>query len=112
MHYYYRIYIELYSTAEKVSYDQLLYLKKADGSGLSVIRWISSLEQWQCTDLAHMLLKDDDLVNKYEQEYKKEEFVRKVLKDWLSRDGGDSAVPRTWSSLAECISDADLPGDG
>ena len=58
-----------------------------------------------------MLLKDDDLVNKYEQEYKKEEFVRKVLKDWLSRDSGDSAVPRTWSSLAECISDADLPGD-
>ena len=58
-----------------------------------------------------MLLKDDDLVNKYEQQYKKEEFVRKVLKDWLSRDDGDSAVPRTWSSLAECISDADLPGD-
>ena len=87
------------------------YLKKPDGSSLRVIRWISSLEQWQCTDLAHMLLKDDDLVNKYEQEYKKEEFVRKVLKDWLSRDGVDSAVPRTWSSLAECISDADLPGD-
>ena len=73
------------------------------------------MEQWQCTDLAHMLLKDDDLVNKYKQECKdKNEFVRRVLDDWLSRDNrdpNDSAVPRTWSSLAECISDADLPGD-
>ena len=113
MHYYIEFTLNrLYCTAETVSYDQLLHLKKPDGSSLRVIRWISSLEQWQCTDLAHMLLKDDDLVNKYEQEYKKEEFVRKVLKDWLSRDGGDSAVrARTWSSLAECISDADLPGD-
>ena len=62
------------------------------------------MEQWQCTDLAHMLLKDDDLVNKYEQEYKKEEFVRKVLKDWLSRDGGDSAVPRVLGHLLLSVS--------
>ena len=73
------------------------------------------MEQWQCTDLAHMLLKDDDLVRRYQKECKdKNEFVRRVLDDWLSRDDrdpNDSAVPRTWSSLAECISDADLPGD-
>ena len=45
---------------------------------------------------------------------RKNEFVRRVLDDWLScddRDPNNSAVPRTWSSLAECISDADLPGD-
>ena len=73
------------------------------------------MEQWQCTDLAHMLLKDDDLVRRYQKECKdKNEFVRRVLDDRLSRDDrdpNDSAVPRTWSSLAECISDADLPGD-
>ena len=73
------------------------------------------MEQWQCTDLAHMLLKDDDLVRRYQKECKdKNEFVRRVLDDWLSRDDrdpNDSAVPRTWSSLAECISDADLHGD-
>ena len=62
-----------------------------------------------------MLLNDDVLVNKYEKEFtsKKEEFVREVLKDWLSHNDDDSkdpAVPRTWSSLAECISDAGLPG--
>ena len=61
-----------------------------------------------------MLLKDDDLVRRYQKECKeKNEFVRRVLDDWLSRDDrdpNDSAVPRTWSSLAECISDADLPG--
>ena len=65
--------------------------------------------------IAHMLLKDDDLVRRYQKECKdKNEFVRRVLDDWLSRDDrdlNDSVVPRTWSSLAECISDADLPGD-
>ena len=73
------------------------------------------MEQWQCTDLAHMLLKDDALVRRYQKDCKdKNEFVRRVLDDWLSRDDrdpNDSAVPRTWSSLVECISDADLPGD-
>ena len=72
------------------------------------------MEQWQCTDFAHKLLKDDDLVNKYEQEYKeKDVFVRKVLKDWLSRnddDPYDSAAPCTWAALADCITDAGLSG--
>ena len=72
------------------------------------------MEQWKCTDFAHMLLNDDVLVSKYEKEHKaNDEFVRTVLKDWLSRnddDPNDSAVPRTWSALAECITDAGLPG--
>ena len=72
------------------------------------------MEQWQCTDFAHMLLNDDVLVSKYEKEYKEKDlFVRGVLKDWLSRnddDATDLAVPRTWSALAECITDAGLPG--
>ena len=72
------------------------------------------MEQWKCTDFAHMLLNDDVLVSKYEKEYKeKDEFVRTVLKEWLSRnddDPNDSAVSRTWSALAECITEAGLPG--
>ena len=93
------------------TYDQLI---KVDGSNLKVILWITSLEQWQCSDFAHKLLKDDVQVNKYEQECKKkDEFVRKVLKDWLSRnddDHNDSAALRTWAALAECAADAGLPG--
>ena len=104
----------LLSTAGRPSYNELLNLKKPDGSSLKVIQWITSLEQWQCEDFAHMLLKDDVLVSKYEKEYKeKDVFARTVLKDWLSRndnDATDSAVPRTWSALAECITDAGLPG--
>ena len=61
-----------------------------------------------------MLLKDDVLVNKYKKNYKeKDEFVREVLNDWLSRDDddpNDSAALRTWAALAKCITDADLPG--
>ena len=54
-------------------------------------------------------------MSKYENECKeKDGFVRKVLKDWLSRnnddDHNDSAVPRTWAALADCITDAGLPG--
>ena len=55
----------------------------------------------------------DVLVSKYEKESKKDEFVRKVAKDWLSRnddDPDDSAAPRTWADLAECVTDAGLPG--
>ena len=106
----------LFHTADRPTYNQLLCLKNAsvDGSKLKVIQWITSLEQWQCTDFAHMLLNDDVLVSKYKKDYKeKDEFVREVLNDWLSRnddDPNDSAVPRTWAALAECVTDAGLPG--
>ena len=99
---------------DKPTYNQLLSLKKADGSTLRVIQWITLSEQWQCTDFAHMLLKDDVLVSEYEMRYKeKDAFVRMILKYWLTRDdddSADSAVPRTWSALAECITEAGLDG--
>ena len=104
----------MFSTADRPSYNQLLNLKNADGSNIKVIQWITSLEQWQCTDFAHMLLKDDVLVSKYEKEFKeKDKFVRETLKNWLSRnddDPNDSAASRTWAALAECVTDAGLPG--
>ena len=104
-----------FSTADRPTYNQLLRLKNAsaDGTDLKVIQWITSLEQWQCTDFAHVLLNDDVLVSKYEKESKKDEFVRKVVKDWLSHnddDPNDLAASRTWPALAECVTDAGLPG--
>ena len=75
---------------------------------------ITAHEEWQCVDFAEMLLRDDVRVKKYQNEDKRKyNFVRAVLKDWLSRDDDDStdsAVPRTWSALAECVSDARLDG--
>ena len=90
-------------------------LKKADGTKpLEVIEWITAYEKWKCLDFANMLLRDDVLVRKYQNDHKeKDEFVRIVLGDWLSRDDdkpNDSAVPRTWAALAECVSDAGLAG--
>ena len=60
------------------------------------------------------MLLNDGLVSKYNTECKgKDEFVRKVINDWLSRDDddpNDSAAPRTWAALAECVTDAGLDG--
>ena len=92
----------------------MVSLKKSDGSTIRVSQWITLSEQWQCTKFAHMLLKDDVQVRRYEMEYKeKDEFIRMILKDWLGRDDDDptdSAVPRTWSALAGCITEAGLDG--
>ena len=61
-----------------------------------------------------MLLRDDVLVRRYQNGgMGKDEFVRTVLRDWLSRDDSDPndlAVPRTWAALAECVTDAGLDG--
>ena len=79
-----------------------------------MIEWITSHEQWKCVDFANMLLRDGVLVRKIEIEHKdKDDFVRIVLRDWLSHDDDDStdlAVPRSWSALAECVNDAGLDG--
>ena len=42
-----------------------------------------------------------------------EEFVRKVLREWLALDDDDpncKAVPRTWEDLAKCVTDSGLDG--
>ena len=92
----------------------MICLKKEDGTKLEVTKWLSAHEEWKCVDLAEMLLRDDVSVKRYQNEHKRKyNFVRALLRDWLSRDDGDctdSAVPRTWSALAECVSDAGLDG--
>ena len=93
---------------------ELISLKKPDGSGkLEVMKWITSHEQWKCINFANMLLRDDRLVRRYQNDHKEnDEFVQIVLRDWLSRDDDstDPAVPRTWAALAECVNDAGLDG--
>lgn len=94
------IVISLHAAAERPSYNQLLNLKKADGSVLQVVKTLSSFELHQCEDFAYLLLRDDVQVRKLKSDCKenKDKFVRAVLKDWLSHDDGDSSnptVPRT-----------------
>ena len=103
-------------TADRPKSHELTTLRKDDGTKLSVTNWITSHEQWRCVDFANMLLRDDVLVRRYQNDGSmgKDEFVRTVLRDWLSRDDSDqlndTAVPRTWAALAECVTDAGLYG--
>ena len=104
----------LSTVADRPQSHELICLKKEDGTKLEVTKWLSAHEEWQCVDFAEMLLRDDVSVKRYQNEHKRKyHFLRAVLRDWLSRDDGDStdsAVPRTWSALAECVSDAGLDG--
>ena len=104
----------LYTAADRPQSHELISLKKEDGSKLEVTKWISSQEEWVCADFAEMLLRNAVLVKEYQNEHKRKyNFVRAVLRDWLSRDDDDStdsAVPRTWAALAECVTDAGLDG--
>ena len=99
--------------AGRPAMNQLIQLKKTDGSVLRVIDWITSLNDYECEDFAHMLLKNDSQVERYLTECggDKNKFIRAVLRDWLSRDDDDddAAVPRTWGSLATCVEDSGLP---
>ena len=103
-----------FTTAERPRSHELICLKNEDGTKLEVTKWLSAHEEWQCVDFAEILLRDDVSVKRYQNEHKRKyNFLRAVLKDWLLRDDGDStdsAVPRTWSALAECVSDAGLDG--
>ena len=101
--------------ADKPTFNQLLVLKKADGSAadsLRVIQWISSSDQYLCEDFASLLLNDPVKVKIHQRDNKDnaDKFIRAVLKDWLSRDDGDPAVPRTWEGLAQCVTDTGLNG--
>ena len=92
--------------------NQLIHLKKTDGSVLRVIDRITSLNDYECADFAHMLLKNDSQVGKYLTNCGGDNnmFIRAVLRDWLSRDDDDdAAVPRTWGDLATCVEDSGLP---
>ena len=79
-----------------------------------IISRITAHSSADCEDFAELLLKETTTVDKLRNENKRvENFVRAVLRNWLSRndnDPKDPAVPRTWESLAQCMKLAGLEG--
>ena len=102
--------LSYFHLADKPTMNQLISLKKTDGSGeyLRIIKWISSLSRSECVDFAHKLLVDPVKVRTHQKLSNSDEFVRAVLEDWCD---GSRSVPRTWTALADCMEDAGLPGD-
>ena len=103
--------LSYFHLADKPTINQLISLKKTDGSGeyLRVIRWITSLSRSECMDFAHLLLVDEVKVRTHKKISDSGEFVRAVLEDWCA--AGSRSVPRTWKALADCMEDAGLPGN-
>ena len=98
--------------------NELISMQKRDGSKgkLRIIEWITSHEPTQCDDFAHKLLVDKLSVKKLHTKHQndKDEFVRGVLKRWISRDDGDEdeeSVECTWEALVSCCQEAGLDGD-
>ena len=96
--------------------EELLTIRKEDGSKLHIMSEIASHGPTACKDFATLLLRDDLTVRRLRREAKNDDdtFVRDVFDNWLNRDDEDltdSAVPRTWEKLCSCIKDTpDLPG--
>ena len=93
--------------------NQLICLKITDKSGqyLRIIKRITSLSHSMCEDFAQLLLNDSVKVERHQKKSDTDEFVRAVLRDWLSSGDDSAAVPRTWAALADCMEKAGLPGD-
>ena len=98
--------------------NELITMEWKDGSAekLQIIRWITSHQSTQCSDFAQMLLKDSLTVRELKKRHGNDddEFVRAVLRKWLSRDDDDKhepSVPCTWESLIKCVENAGLDGE-
>ena len=102
---------------QKPTREELLTIRKKDGSKLQIMSEIASYGPTVCEDLATLLLRDGGrTVRKLRRETKDDDdmFIRRVFDNWLSRDNEDStdsAVPRTWEKLCSCMKDTpNLPG--
>ena len=106
----------LYYTASRPTMNELISMQKRDGSKgkLKIIKWITAHKPAQCVDFAHKLLVDKFLVKELRKKHQGEdEFVRAVLKRWISRDDDDEdeeSVECTWEALISCCQEADLDG--
>ena len=89
----------------------LIAIDRNDGQGkLRIIDFIVTHSESKVDDFAHLLLKDHNVVRGLHNDNKdKREFVRAVLKRWISTEG-QPTVPRTWKSLIKVMRDADLDG--
>ena len=80
--------------------NDLIHLKLKSGSSLSIIEFIASNPESQCTDFAHLLLKDRGKVQGLHNTKDKDPFVRAVLRNWL--DTADC----NWSDLTDAMEKA------
>ena len=99
--------------ADRPTFTQLIVLENPEGHDLRIIKWITKFERSQCEDLAYLLLNDDVQVGNLLKIENNEDFVRKVLREWLALDDGNpncTAVPRTWEDLAKCVTKCGLDG--
>ena len=97
--------------------NDLISMDKRDGARgkLRIIEGLTAHEFTQCNDFAHKLLVDALTVMKLRTNHKgdKEEFVRAVLLNWVSRNDGDDdeqSRPCTWEALITCCREANLNG--
>ena len=93
---------------------ELIITDRKDGScePLQVIQQIASASAYKCNEFAHKLLGDDHVIKLQMQIEKHEELIPLVLNDWLERDDEDTtAVPRTWTALAQCVQWANMDAD-
>lgn len=109
-------FIAMFTLVARPTMDELICIKKEDSTGsLRIIDWITSHTSAKCDDFAHKLLKDSVANMKLRKKTGgDDEFVRDVLKNWLSGpniDPGDKAVPCTWEDLVQCVEEAGLDGE-
>ena len=87
-----------FSVATKPTYAQLVNL-----NGHKIVEHITSHKHYQCVDFAYVLLNNDQLVRKCENRASDDDdFVYKVLREWVSRDTS------TLGELERCVKDAGL----
>ena len=86
-------------------------MDQKDGKGkLRIIDFISTHSSSKVDDFAQLLLKDRVIVQGlHEDKTDKKQFVRAVLKEWIS-NVNSHAVPCTWESLVQVMKSAALDG--
>lgn len=91
-------------TQTELSYYELVI--KREFFEASIITMIEECGPHVCEDLALLLLKKKKTINNLKKENKN--ILREAFDAWLSlEDADDTAEPRTWKALAECMSNTD-----
>ena len=98
--------------AGKPTKQQLIKIKKKDGTRLRIIDMFALHKHHQLEYFANMLLNDNTKVKTLRRQHgdNEEEFIREVLYYWLDLDDDDPGYSRTWEALGKCVSDAGLDG--
>ena len=101
----------LINPAARPEWKDLIEMDRKDGKGtLRIIDFIATHSPSKVDDFAQLLLNDHVLVQGLHEDKKdKKEFVRAVLKEWISNVDGH-AVPCTWESLLQLMKRAALDG--